>query len=241
MNENDLMRHAPNWNPEKIAVDPKRVFLRAVFETIPRTEAELVSIIATNGKTVDTDAARTLHWHRMLLTLPGRAALKNKEQGTDAEREQALDKWVKDWNLTAPWCRTLALEMIDAPFDNASLPATFYLECPGWDPLRGSWPKAEEDIRQAFEHELRRHQEEMERLARERQFLTAAEKRNGAHFLWAARYQCGGEEYADIALTAGVTSTGVGQEVRKVLRLIGLTPRRPASKGGRPPTKKPQS
>jgi len=241
MNENDLMRRAPNWNPDKIAVDPKRVFLRAVFETVPGTKAQLVSIVATNGKTVDTDAERTRYRHLMLSSPLGRAALKNKGQGTDAEREQALDKWVKDWKLTAPWCRQLALKMIDAPFDNASLPATFFLACPGWDPLRGGWPKAEEGIRQEFEHELRRHKEEMARLARERQFLTAAEQRNGAHFLWAARFQCGGEEYQVIAQTANVTRQNVGQAVRKVLARIDLTARPPASKGGRPPKIKPQS
>lgn len=242
---NDVMRRAPDWNPNKLFIDPRRVFLRAVFETVPEAKAELLSIIATNGKTVDTDAERTRYRHLMLSSPLGRAALRNKEQGTDAEREQALDKWVKDWKLTAPWCRQLALEMIDAPFDNASLPATFLLVCPGWDPLRGGWPKAEEDIRQEFESELRRHKEVMARLARERRFLNAAEKRNGAHFIWAATYQVARRSFAEIARSLSapgetVTDEAVRQAVHAVLERIDLPIRAP-DKGGRPQKEKPPS
>jgi len=61
------------------------------------------------------------------------------------------------------------------------------------------------------------------------------------HCQWAARYQLGNEEYGEIALTAKVTSQAVGQEVRNLLARIDLTPRPPASKGGRPPKIKPQS
>lgn len=141
------------------------------------------------------------------------------------EREEALDKWGKRWNLTAPWCRELALEIIETPWDNASLQTTFSFECPGWDSLRVGEVKAEKDIRAAFEIALKNHLMTMALRAQQHRRLDPAKNRNGAHFIWAVWFQAGKKSHEEIAQTVGVKRRSVEQAVNKILKTVQLSPR----------------
>lgn len=158
-----------------------------------------------------------------------------------------LATWADRFHLNAPWCMERAVATMAMWHSSPGWPRHHweYGAVAGFGPLREDETKITLDtaglpLADALRI-ITEHYALMDRLIRERGYVVAESKRNAAHFIWAARYQSGGEEYAEIALTAGVTSTGVGQEVRKVLRRIDLTPRPPASKGGRPTTNKPQS
>jgi len=158
----------------------------------------------------------------------------------DEAEDAAVTRWMEAlWQPTPPeWFRRIAIAVVLLPPDPivpppslVSFPAFHHPDIDRSVQDRGA---ARRTLNAAFTAHLDAYLEaaygDLERQARVFR-----------HYEWAVRYQSGGEEYADIALTAGVTSTGVGQEVRDLLAHIDLTPRRPASKGGRPSTNKPQS
>lgn len=162
-----------------------------------------------------------------------------------------LSMWADRFHLNAPWCMERAVATMVMWHSSPGDPRHHwqYGAVAGFEPLREDETKISFDTAGLPLADAKRilteYYAEMDRLIRERGYVVAQSKLNGAHFIWAATYQVAGRSFAEIARSLSASGETVNDEtvrlaVHAVLELIDLPIRAP-DKGGRPKKEKPPS
>ena len=182
------------------------------------------------------------------------AALRESSMSSHlAPLRQALNAWLRRWNLETPWCRERALATMErwckSRADREGWSAGrarwrpvltfeerhFKFEHAGWEPTIRGRADAAERIRDEFEKNLQAHLDHCDELARERGYRPSPQKQEELHFDWLVRYQVLTEPFASIARTPSEKRAvrTVKDAVTSLARLIDL-PLRPPDRPGRP-------
>jgi len=162
-----------------------------------------------------------------------------------------LSTWADRFHLNAPWCMECAVATMAMWHSSPGDPRHHwqYGAVAGFVPLREDETTIAFDTAGRSLADLKRilteYSAQMDRLTRERGYVAALSKRNGAHFIWAATYQVAGRSFAEIARSLSAPGETVSDEtvrlpVHAVLERIDLPIRAP-DKGGRPLKEKPPS
>ncbi len=154
----------------------------------------------------------------------------------DASRQEALEQWGIRWHLTADWCIPRAIEEFVHTWqfliDHVWPVPAFTFSHPGTHPKWISKTTAKEEISAACEKAFNLYWGAMEDELRQDGCIDPKDHHTREHYVWAARFQVGGETFTQIAKSVGTSHQNVTKMIRETLRRIDLTSRH--VKKGRP-------
>ena len=154
---------------------------------------------------------------------------------------------VFDWYYRA-FIHAIENGLLSASTQQSATPSTseefpslrFQFGFPSLDLTTNTLDELEIGIRGQFERALTKHLNQIRRRASENAWQPTIAKRprgqsnkqpsrlnEERHFEWLVRFQCHRLTYEQIARRGGVTKPAVGEAVRRLARLIQLTPRKP--------------
>ncbi|MDP9369377.1 MAG: hypothetical protein M3Q03_14070 [Chloroflexota bacterium] len=170
----------------------------------------------------------------------------------EADLCESLGAWATRWHLTALWCLERALETlywwdhdescgrgldqdhlnwtpaVSPPFDPPPLgdSVSFSYDLPGFDPRLLDIDDMERLVIKDLTRQVTTYFDAIREASRHHHLVPIPAKYNRDHFIWAARWQVGGETYKALGRDLGKDRKTIREAVQEVLALIQL-PQRP--------------